>query len=163
MLEPFIGFGGFFLALLTFTAIVRWVGVIYIELVNQPPEVRRPQTIVPIVLLHSGPWMLALLIVQAIANGIYSPLTKPLLNAEIVDSRRRAAVLSVDSMVRRAAMGVFAPLAGLYGQADVMMLCAGVGIAGMVVLAVARSAGDAEVRLEQRGETSVRVAALDRD
>src|SRR5690348_1718034 len=60
MIEPFIGFGGFFLALLTFTAIVRWVGVIYIELVNQPPEVRRPQTIVPIVLLHSGPWMLAL-------------------------------------------------------------------------------------------------------
>jgi len=85
----------------------------------------------------AGPWMLALLIVQAIANGIYSPLTKPLLNAEIVDSRRRAAVLSVDSMVRRAAMGVFAPLAGLYGQADVMLLCGAVGLGGAILLGVA--------------------------
>lgn len=86
----------------------------------------------------AGPWMLALLVVQAIANGIYSPLTKPLLNAEIADSRRRAAVLSVDSMARRVAMGVFAPLVGLYGQANVMLLCGGVGIAGLLVLALAR-------------------------
>lgn len=85
-----------------------------------------------------GPWMLALLVVQAIANGIYSPLTKPLLNAEITDSRRRAAVLSVDSMARRAAMGLFAPLVGLYGQADVMLLCGAVGIGGLVILAFAR-------------------------
>ena len=86
----------------------------------------------------SGPWMLALLGVQAVAAGIYSPLTKPMLNAEIADSRRRAAVLSVDSMVRRAAMGLFAPLVGLYGQADVMLLCGAVGIGGLAVLAFAR-------------------------
>lgn len=86
-----------------------------------------------------GPWMLALLVVQAIANGIYSPLTKPLLNAEIADSRHRAAVLSVDSMARRVAMGVFAPLAGLWGQADVMLLCGAVGIAGLAVLLLARA------------------------
>ncbi|MBA3821333.1 MAG: hypothetical protein H0X17_20790, partial [Deltaproteobacteria bacterium] len=86
----------------------------------------------------NGPWMLALLLVQAIANGIYSPLTKPLLNAEITDSRSRAAVLSVESMARRAAMGVFAPLVGLYGQADVMLLCGAVGVGGLVLLAVAR-------------------------
>ena len=85
-----------------------------------------------------GPWMLALLVVQAIANGIYSPLTKPLLNAEITDSRRRAAVLSVESMARRAAMGLFAPLAGLYGEVNVMLLCGTVGIGGLVVLAFAR-------------------------
>lgn len=85
-----------------------------------------------------GPWMLALLVVQAVANGIYSPLTKPMLNAEITDSRQRAAVLSVDSMARRAAMGVFAPLAALYGEADVMLLCGGVGVGGLVVLAFAR-------------------------
>jgi len=87
----------------------------------------------------AGPWMLALLGVQAIAAGIYSPLTKPLLNREIADSSRRAAVLSVESMVRRAAMGLFAPLAGLYGQSDVMLLCGFVGLGGMVMLVVART------------------------
>ncbi len=86
----------------------------------------------------AGPWMLALLIVQAAANGIYSPLTKPLLNREIADSSRRAAVLSVESMVRRAAMGMFAPLVGLYGQTDVMLLCGIVGIGGIVLLAAVR-------------------------
>ena len=92
----------------------------------------------------NGPWMLSLLVVQAIANGIYSPLTKPLLNREIVDSQRRAAILSVESMVRRAAMGVFALLAGLYGHADVMLLCGVVGLAGLVVLALARVREPAE-------------------
>ena len=82
--------------------------------------------------------MLALLLVQAVANGIYSPLTKPLLNREIPDSRGRAAVLSVESMARRAAMSVFAPLVGLYGQRDVMLLCGAVGLAGLVLLALAR-------------------------
>ena len=85
-----------------------------------------------------GPWILSLLLVQAIANGLYSPPTKPLLNCEIADSSRRAAVLSVESMARRAAMGVFSPLAGLYGESDVMMLCGVVGLAGLGVLATAR-------------------------
>jgi MFS family permease len=86
----------------------------------------------------NGPWMLSLLVVQAIANGIYSPLTKPLMNHEITDSSRRAAVLSIESMARRAATGVFAPLVGLWGQQDVMLLCGAVGIGGFVLLAVAR-------------------------
>ncbi|CAN5727389.1 MFS transporter [soil metagenome] len=86
----------------------------------------------------NGPWMLALLVIQAVANGLYSPLTKPLLNAEITDSRRRAAILSVESMARRAAMGLFAPLVGLYGESDVMLLCGGVGLGGLVLLAFAR-------------------------
>jgi fucose permease len=86
-----------------------------------------------------GPWMLVLLVVQAAANGIYSPLTKPLLNREISDSSKRAAVLSVESMVRRAAMGIFAPLVGLYGQSDVMLLCGFVGIGGIAVLAAVRA------------------------
>ncbi len=85
-----------------------------------------------------GPWMLSLLIVQAVANGLYSPLTKPLLNREISDSSRRAAVLSVESMARRAAMGVFAPLVGFYGESNVMVLCGITGLAGLVLLAMAR-------------------------
>lgn len=87
---------------------------------------------------NAGPWLLALLGVQAVANGVYSPLTKPLLNAEITDSRRRAAVLSVESMARRVAMGMFAPLVGLWGQSDVMVLCGVVGLGGFVLLAFAR-------------------------
>jgi hypothetical protein len=85
-----------------------------------------------------GPWMLSLLVVQAVANGIYSPLTKPLMNREITDSGHRAAVLSIESMARRAATGIFSPLVGLYGQADVMILCGVVGIGGFVLLAIAR-------------------------
>lgn len=87
----------------------------------------------------SGPWMLGLLVVQAIANGIYAPLTKPLLNREISDSRGRAAILSVESMARRLAMGLFAPLVGLYGQTDVMLLCGAVGLGGLVLLALGRA------------------------
>jgi MFS family permease len=85
-----------------------------------------------------GPWMLALLLVQAVANGMYSPLTKPLLNAEITDSSRRAALLSVESMARRFAMGLFAPLVGLYGESNVMLACGVVGLAGIFVLAALR-------------------------
>jgi MFS family permease len=85
-----------------------------------------------------GPWMLVLLLVQAVANGVYSPLTKPLLNQEISDSSRRAAVLSIESMARRAAMGVFSPLVGLFGESDVMALCGLVGVAGFVLLALVR-------------------------
>jgi len=86
----------------------------------------------------SGPWMLVLLVVQAVASGLYSPLTKPLLNREIADSSSRAAVLSVESMGRRAAIGLFAPFVGLYGQTDVMLFCGAVGIVGLALLAVAR-------------------------
>jgi MFS family permease len=87
----------------------------------------------------SGPWMLGLLLVQAIVNGVYSPLTKPLLNQEIADSRGRAAVLSVESMARRAAIGLFAPLVGLYGQADVMLVCGAAGLGGLALLALGRA------------------------
>ena len=41
-------------------------------------------------------------------------------------------------MVRRAAMGLFAPLVGLYGQNDVMLLCGGVGLGGLALLALGR-------------------------
>ena len=85
-----------------------------------------------------GPWVIALLLVQAVANGLYAPLTKPLLNAEIPHSRQRAAVLSVESMVRRAAMGVFAPLAGLFGETRVLPVCAAVGGIGLVMLLAAQ-------------------------
>jgi MFS family permease len=86
----------------------------------------------------SGPWMLALILVQAVANGLYSPLTKPLLNREIHDSSQRAALLSVESMARRAAMTVFSPLVGVCGQGNVMLLCGLCGLGGLLVLATAR-------------------------
>ena len=82
-----------------------------------------------------GPWVLLLLGVQAMANGLYSPLVKPLLNREITDSSRRATVLSIESIVRRGAMGVFSPIAGLYGAASAMQLCGVIGLVGFAVLA----------------------------
>jgi hypothetical protein len=82
-----------------------------------------------------GGAVLLLLGVQAIANGLYSPLVKPLINREVPDSARRATVLSVESIVRRGAMGVFAPIAGLYGAHSAMQLCGVIGLGGLAVLA----------------------------
>lgn len=84
-----------------------------------------------------GPWMLGLMAIQAIATGLYSPLTKPLLNAQIsaIDTGRRASLLAVESIARRLVMGVFAVSAGLYGQANVMFICGAAGLLGLVVLA----------------------------
>jgi MFS family permease len=79
-------------------------------------------------------WGVALLFAQKAVDGVYSPLTKELLNREIDDSRRRATVLSVESMVRRIAFSVFAPACGLlydrYGRAGAFYLCATVGVLG---------------------------------
>ena len=82
-----------------------------------------------------GPVVLALLAVQAAANGLYSPLIKPLLNREITDSSRRATILSIESIARRAVMGVFAPIAGLWGASTAISLCGVLGVVGLVVLA----------------------------
>jgi MFS family permease len=84
-----------------------------------------------------GPWAIAVIGVQAAATGLYSPLVKPLLNREIRDSSRRATVLSVESIARRAAMTLFLPLAGLAGATDALTLCGAIGLGGLVVLALA--------------------------
>jgi MFS family permease len=85
-----------------------------------------------------GPWVVLLLGVQAVANGVYSPLVKPLVNHEITDSSRRAAILSVESMGRRTAMGVLVLVAGLYGEASVLTLCGAIAVIGLVILAITR-------------------------
>lgn len=85
-----------------------------------------------------GPWVVVLLGIQAVANGIYSPLVKPLVNAEITDSSRRAAMLSVESMGRRIAMGILMLVAGLYGQGSVLGLCGAIAVIGLVILVVTR-------------------------
>jgi MFS family permease len=85
-----------------------------------------------------GAWVVMLLGIQAVANGVYSPLVKPLLNHEITDSSRRAAILSVESMGRRTAMGVLVLTAGLYGEASVLVLCGAIAVIGLVILAVTR-------------------------
>ncbi len=59
-----------------------------------------------------GPFALVVMAIQAGANGLYSPLVKLLLQREIDESHRRATVLSVESMVRRLAFGVFSPAVG---------------------------------------------------
>jgi MFS family permease len=90
-----------------------------------------------------GAWVVVLLGVQAVANGLYSPLTKPLLNQQIEDSSRRAAILSVESMCRRAAIGALAIAAGVLGEAWALELCGVVAVAGLVLLATTRARGAA--------------------
>jgi MFS family permease len=99
-----------------------------------------------------GSWVVLLLGVQAIANGVYSPLTKTLLNQEIDDSSQRAAILSVDSMGRRAAMGIFAPVAGLYGEDSVLELCGAIGVVGLVILLFTRLRRPAMVPSVEAGD-----------
>jgi MFS family permease len=58
-------------------------------------------------------WGVLLLLAQKAVDGVYSPLTKDLIQRDVPDSGARATVLSVESMVRRLAFCVFAPLCGL--------------------------------------------------
>jgi hypothetical protein len=87
----------------------------------------------------AGPWAILLIGVQAFATGLYSPLVKPLLNRSITDSSRRATVLSVESIARRAAMTIFMPLVGLAGADAALPLCGAVGLGALVVLAILRT------------------------
>lgn len=77
---------------------------------------------------------LLMLGVQAVAIGLYSPLVKTMLNRQIVDSNRRATILSVESIARRMAKGLFAPVAGYVGAASAMYLCGGIGLVGLLAL-----------------------------
>jgi len=83
-------------------------------------------------------WGVALLAVQAVVNGIYSPFSKELLNREIADSGQRATVLSVESMARRLAFGAFAPVAGVlidgHGLGWGLWSCGAVGLVGATLL-----------------------------
>ena len=89
----------------------------------------------------SGPLALVVMGIQAAANGLYSPLMKVMLQREIAESHRRATVLSVESMARRLAFGVFSPAAGFvmeaWGPAPGLMLCGLAGLIGMIALSAA--------------------------
>jgi hypothetical protein len=84
-----------------------------------------------------GEWApLGMLAVQAVAIGLYSPLVKTMLNRQITDSSRRATILSIDSIARRSAKGLFSPVAGYVGASAAMVLCGAIGFVGFIVLAV---------------------------
>ncbi len=84
-----------------------------------------------------GEWApLSMFALQAVANGLYSPLAKTMLNRSIDSSERRATVLSVESIARRMALGLFWPIAGWAGAHAALYVCAGLGIAGFIVLAI---------------------------
>jgi hypothetical protein len=84
----------------------------------------------------AGPWLLAGLALQAVGKGLYSPLTKPMLNREIVAASRRATVLSIESIIRRAAMALFSLLAGMFAAGSAIALCGVAGLVGLLLLAV---------------------------
>jgi MFS family permease len=90
-------------------------------------------------------WGIALLLLQSVANGVYSPFSKELLNREIRDSGHRATILSVESMARRLAFGAFAPLAGVlidvHCLREGLWACGGLGLLGgsaLIFLALLR-------------------------
>jgi MFS family permease len=83
-------------------------------------------------------WGVLLLMVQMLINGIYSPLSKELLNREIRDSSQRATVLSMESMSRRLVFGIVSPLVGVFmdrlGTGSGFFVCGALGIAGSAAL-----------------------------
>jgi MFS family permease len=85
-----------------------------------------------------GPGALVAMGIQNAVNGLYSPLTKILLQREI-ESHRRATVLSVESMVRRAGFGLLSPALGAvmaaYNPRAGLTFCGIVGLVGFAVLA----------------------------
>lgn len=64
--------------------------------------------------LTAGYWMIATLLVFALASGLAFPQLRQLLNDAIPDSRYRATLLSVESIFNRAICGVAALAAGHY-------------------------------------------------
>jgi MFS family permease len=110
----------------------------------------------------SGALVLVLLAVQAVASGLYAPRVKPMINREIRDSGRRATVLSIESIMRRAAMGLFLLAAGLLGATSAIYLCGAVGLAGgLLLLLTSRPATAATtVRSEAAGAPQATPARL---
>jgi predicted MFS family arabinose efflux permease len=86
------------------------------------------------------PLGLGLLALLALCNGVYSPLSKDLLNREILDSSQRATVLSVESMARRLGFGAFAPLSGLlidrHGMVAGLQITGALGLVGAAAMGV---------------------------
>ncbi len=83
-----------------------------------------------------GAWALGVLLLQAFANGLYSPLVKPIINRYVEESDYRASVLSAESIARRFGIVVFWPIAGSYGAGTATTACGVVGVAGALLLAV---------------------------
>jgi len=105
-------------------------------------------------------WGVLLLLLQKAVDGIYSPLTKELIQRDVPDSTTRATVLSVESMVRRLAFCAFAPILGLLvdrvSLAAALYACAAVAALGAVTLLGFRRSFRLEPsgpRLEQARDT----------
>ena len=98
------------------------------------------------------------LALQAVANGLYSPISKQLINREITDSQTRATVLSVESMARRICFGAFAPLAGIaidrHSLGSGFLVCAVFGLLAVPLLYLA-------VKLYARHRCALHLAACD--
>ncbi len=95
-----------------------------------------------------GGWALAILAIQAVVIGLYSPLVKPIINRQIIDSSQRATVLSIESIARRVAAGVFIPIIGLFGEQSAIEVCGVAALVGLVILVFAGAARPKETRLQ---------------
>ena len=104
-------------------------------------------------------WGILMLALQCIASGVYSPLSKDLLNREISDSSHRATILSVESMARRLAFGLFAPLPGVLidarGLGAGLYACAGLAALGTVALVIRFARRGPALATSLEGESSL--------
>ncbi|MDX3188927.1 MFS transporter [Streptomyces sp. MN03-5084-2B] len=100
-----------------------------------------------------------LLCVFAVATGIAFPVQKQLLNDSIPDSRYRATLLSMESIVDRAVCALVAVALGAYlaaGRLDEFLVltavvtCAGMGLLAVLLLAVRKHRSDRRVPTARR-------------
>ncbi|MEU7783376.1 MFS transporter [Amycolatopsis sp. NPDC049159] len=106
-------------------------------------------------LVWAGPFpAVVLLCVFAVATGIAFPVQKQLLNDSIPDSRYRATLLSMESIVDRAVCALVAVALGAYlaaGQLNEFLLltavvtCAAMGLLALLLLAVRKHRSDRRV------------------
>jgi len=99
-------------------------------------------------------WGVLLLLAQKAVDGVYSPLTKDLIQRDVPDSYTRATVLSVESMVRRLVFCAFAPFCGLLvdrlSLSAALYGCAAVAALGAGALFLGLEAGDRRLEDPQR-------------
>ena len=97
-----------------------------------------------------------LLCVFAVATGISFPVQKQLLNDSVPDSRYRATLLSMESILDRAVCALVAVALGAYlagGRLDEFLVlsavvtCVVMGLLGLLLLAVRRHRSDRRVTL----------------
>jgi MFS family permease len=97
-----------------------------------------------------GPWCWGLYLLPALALGLFSPVIRIMINQAVVDSSRRATVLSVEGMFRRTGYAFFSPFIGwmvdMYSLSIVFVSIAFLGLAAAGISATIAMLGNGIAR-----------------